>query len=79
MDKEQKLREVIANTFGIKADEITDDASPDTIDEWNSLKHMDLVLALENAFDIEFADEEVGEIINYQLIKSVLEEHGINF
>jgi acyl carrier protein len=79
MSEEVKLREVIAGALGVDSGKITNDASPDTIDEWTSLKHMDLVLALESSFDIEFADEEIGEILNFELIKAILSEHGICF
>jgi acyl carrier protein len=58
---------------------ITVDASPDTIENWDSVRHMNLVLALEEEFDFEFTDDQVVEIISYALIKIVLKEHGIEF
>lgn len=74
---EQKLRQVLSKIFGVDESTITEDASPDTIPRWDSLAHMNLVLALENAFGVELTDDQVVEILNYKLIKAVLKEHEI--
>jgi acyl carrier protein len=74
---EQKLKEVLSRIFNVSLDMITDDASPDTIENWDSLRHMNLILALEEEFDVEFSDDQVVEILSYKLIKIVLQEHGI--
>ena len=46
MDKEveSRIQSVMSSVFGVPADEIDDDASPDNIESWDSLKHMNLML-----------------------------------
>lgn len=75
--QEQKLKEVLSRIFNVDLGVITDDASPDTIENWDSLRHMNLVLALEEEFGVEFTDDQVVEILSYKLIKIVLKEHGV--
>ena len=65
--------------FGIDVALIGDDASPDNIPNWESLNHMNLIVALEEAFDIEFTDDQILEILNYKLLKSILGEHDLTF
>ena len=77
--QEHKLKEVLARIFTVSIDTITEDASPDTIENWDSLRHMNLVLALEEEFGVELTDDQVVEIISYKLIRIVLQEHGIAF
>jgi len=77
--QELKLKEVLSRIFNVGIEMVTDEASPDTIENWDSLRHMTLVLALEEEFGVEFTDDEVVEILSYKLIKIVLEEHGIEF
>ncbi len=74
---EAKLKEVMARVFNVPAGMITADASPDTVENWDSLRHMNLVLALEQEFDVELTDDQVVEILTYPLIRIVLHEHGI--
>jgi len=72
-----KVKEVMARVFGVEVAAIGDDASPDTIENWDSLRHMNLVLAIEEEFGIELTDEQTVEILSYPLIKIVLQEHGV--
>ena len=76
-EQEQKLKEVLARVLNVEISAITDDASPDTIESWDSLRHMNLVLAIEEEFGVELTDEQVVDILSYQLIKIVLKEHGV--
>ena len=67
-----KLTEVMSSILGVDKSAITDDASMDTIKAWDSLKHMKLVIALEQEFSIEFDDTEVVEMLNVKLIELTL-------
>jgi acyl carrier protein len=73
---ETKLKNMMAKVFGVPVEAITDDASPDSVEKWDSLRHMNLVLALEEEFGIELTDDQVVEILSYPLIKIILGEHG---
>ena len=76
---EDKLKNVLADVFKIEAKTIGEDTSVDSVEKWDSLNHLNLVLALEEAFDISFTEEQTIEILNYPLIKMVLQEHGVTF
>ena len=79
MNNESTLKGILADVFGVGADTIDDDTSVDTVEGWDSLKHMNLILALEAGFDVTFTEEQTVEILNYPLIKAVLGELGITF
>jgi acyl carrier protein len=76
---EQKLRELLSKIFEVPLNAISENASPDTIETWDSLRHMNLVVALEQAFNVELSDDQVVEILSYKLIKIVLQEHEVEF
>ena len=69
-----RIRNVMSAVFGLSNEEINDESSPDTIESWDSLKHMNLVAALEEEFDVEFTDDNIIELINMKLIMAVLLE-----
>ena len=58
--------------FDISIDDIKDDASPDNIESWDSHKHMNLIVALEEEFKVNFKEEDITEMINYKLILNIL-------
>ena len=64
----------MSSVFEIPVEQIQDDSSPDNIDSWDSLKHMNLVVALEDEFNVQFTDENIIELINMKLILAVLFE-----
>lgn len=76
---EAKLKQVLADVFGVDPARIDDDASVDTIEKWDSLNHLKLVLALEDQFKVSLNEEQVVEMLNYPLVKVVLQEHGVEF
>ena len=63
--------------FEVSVDKIKDNASPDTIVSWDSLKHMNLIIALEEEFNVEFSDSETVELLSYKLISIILKDHGV--
>jgi len=76
---EGELKQVLANVFGVDVKTIDEAASVDTVGEWDSLKHLNLVLALEERFNVSLTEEQTVQILSYPLIKLVLGEHGVEF
>lgn len=74
MNMETTLKEVMATVLGIPADSIGEDTSMDTVESWDSIKHMNLVLAIEEELGITIPDEDAANITSYTLIRLVLNE-----
>ena len=49
-DIEERLKDIFSLVFGIDAASVTSDTSVDTIHNWDSLQHLNLVLAVEEEF-----------------------------
>ena len=60
--------------FGVPSEEINSYSSMDTIESWDSLKHMNLVIALEEEFEITIPDDEAANITSYALIRVVIDD-----
>jgi acyl carrier protein len=74
MLNEDKLRQVMASVLKVPVGAIGPDASMDNVPTWDSLQHMNLVLALEEEFGVSIPDEDAANVTSYALIKVVLEE-----
>jgi len=68
------IKNVMSAVFEIPIEEINEDTSPDNVGSWDSLKHMNLVVALEEEYDIEFIEEEIVEMMSLSQIKSIVLE-----
>ena len=71
---ENRIKNVMAAVFEVPVDEITDESSPDNVKSWDSLKHMNLIVALEEEFGVQFTDEEIVEMLNVELIVLTIKE-----
>ncbi|MEN9571870.1 MAG: hypothetical protein RL172_3101 [Bacteroidota bacterium] len=71
-----KLTEVFADNLDIDGLTLTEATTADDVEEWDSLTHVQLVVAVEKAFKIRFTAKEiqswknVGEMINSITAKS---------
>jgi acyl carrier protein len=69
---EGRVKKVMSDVFNIDVSLINNESSPDNIENWDSLKHMNLIVALEEEFEIEFDDEEIVDSMNFALILYIL-------
>jgi len=64
---EERVKRIVAEQFGVKEDDVTNGAS--FVDDLgaDSLDTVELVMALEEDFEIEIPDEEAEKITSVQL------------
>lgn len=74
MLNENLLKSVMGTILGIDPLSIGPESSIDSIESWDSLRHMHLILALEDEFKVSIPDDDAANITSYKLIKLVLEE-----
>lgn len=70
-----RVRQVMATTFETDAASIPDDASPENLERWDSLHNMNLIVALEQEFGIQFSDDEVMSSLSLPGLVAVIEKH----
>ena len=70
----EKIKNVMAAVFEVPAESIKDNSSSDNIETWDSLRHLNLILGLEEEFGVSIPDEEVGNLINYKLIELTIND-----
>jgi acyl carrier protein len=71
---EQKIKSIMSTILKISEDEIHAESSPDNIKTWDSLQHMNLILGLEQSFGITFDDEEIIQLLSYEIILAIINE-----
>lgn len=68
-----KLKEILAATLEVDADAITDDFGPADAPLWDSLNTLRIVSAVESAFGVRFAMEEIASMTSYGAIRTAVE------
>jgi len=73
---EDRIRKVMAAVFDTPPDRITEDSSPHEIKSWDSIRHLNLVLALEEEFDIRFEEAEIPSLVNFGIIVATIKAYA---
>ncbi len=71
---QERIKVVMAQIFNVDIDSITEESSPENIERWDSLKHIQLVLAIEDEFDITFSDDDIPNLLSTSAIEDTVRQ-----
>ena len=72
-DLDTRLEKILKEVF--QAEKIDLNFSMDEIPEWDSFKHYELIVAIENEFKIKLEDVDTIEITSIPIIKSKISKY----
>lgn len=78
MNNLQIFNKIIESVLGVKnINEIEDSFGPDEIKDWDSLTHIELIIGIEEKFEISVAVQDVSRMYTIGDIKKILEKYGV--
>lgn len=75
----ERLEDVIGSVLNVSAEELSDDSSSENTQNWDSLRQLSILLALESAYGISITTDEAVDMNSIAAIKAVLKQHGMEF
>jgi acyl carrier protein len=72
-----RLLGVVSSVLGVPTTGVDGATSPQTVATWDSLGHLNLVVALESEFGVSLTPEQVFEMNSVDAIATVLRAHGV--
>lgn len=75
-DTLSKLQGIFESTFDEVDGPITPETSPRTMEDWDSIMHVELILAIEKEFGVRLTSRQVAECTQVAKIIEVLGRHG---
>ena len=79
MENLEKYNNAFVQVFGAKTEELNDNYSKETVDEWDSVHQLSLVAEFEEAFDIMFDPEDIMDLTSYAKGKELLKKYEVEF
>ena len=70
MTMDSGVDQLIARVLEIPQQGVTDELSFQSIPQWDSLKHLELISALEEAYDVEIEAEQIVELSQVAAIRA---------
>ena len=77
MNVDDRLLPIYRKVFANPGLVITDTTSPETLESWDSLLHLDLLNAIEKEFKVKFSTKEMAGLTDVAAIKSSLVAKGV--
>lgn len=71
------LRDLLADILEVSPDDICLETSTDSIETWDSFRHLQLILAIEGEYGVQFDPQRVAELTTVEMILSELKAKGV--
>ncbi|MGD9722105.1 MAG: acyl carrier protein [Pirellulales bacterium] len=75
---EQRTCRLVAEVLGLPADQVTRATSHETIDNWDSLNLLNILMAVEGEFGVSVSPEEAADFVSVERIVTVLASKGVS-
>lgn len=69
----QRVVGVLADVFEVNPAALGSESSPATVESWDSLRHLNMVIALEQEFGFVFAAEEIEQAVSVEAVCRLVE------
>ncbi|MFZ0322122.1 MAG: acyl carrier protein [Candidatus Sulfotelmatobacter sp.] len=69
----EQVRSIASDLLGIPTNQISAASSPENIETWDSVQHLNLVLALEEKFQMQLSPEDIEQMKNIGDIVGLIE------
>ena len=70
------LRNILSDTFEIQPEEVTPDLNAKMVGTWDSIRHLQAILALEEEYGVQFDPQRIPELTSVSLLRAELEKKG---
>ena len=61
----EQVKEILSDVLEISLDMVTESLSSDTCEEWDSERHISIILCIEERFGVTFSETEFLEVLNF--------------
>ena len=70
------LRDLLADILEVSPDEITPESSTETVESWDSFRHLQAILAIEGEYGVQFDPQRIPELTTVGKIQAELAAKG---
>ena len=78
MNNSEKYDKVFIDCFSVDKAKLQKNLEYNSISEWDSVGHMTMIAALEEAFDIVFEMDDIIDFSSYKVGKEILKKYKVN-
>jgi acyl carrier protein len=69
----EQIRGIASDIFNLAPDSITAESCPENLEAWDSTQHLNLVLAIEDKFQLQLSPEDIEQMRSIAAIATLVE------
>ena len=73
---DKRLIETVSRTFDLDPSQISAQTAPNNTPAWDSVGHLNLILELEEVFQIRFSSDEIPEVNSVERLQEAIARHS---
>lgn len=73
----ERVFRIISRMMNVPLEDIHEGSSPENLEKWDSFQHINLILALEEEFEVKFTEEEIFQMDSAGNILGALQSKGV--
>ncbi len=66
-----RINQILADTFKISLEDAAKNLGMNDVNNWDSLSHMNLIVSIEEEFNIELSGDEIAEMVTFDQIREI--------
>lgn len=70
------LRDIVADTLEIAPEEVTPETSTESVENWDSFRHLQLVLSVEGEYGVQLDPQVVPDLTTVAKLQAALVQKG---
>jgi acyl carrier protein len=70
----EQVLAIASDVFGVPSAKLSANSSPETVESWDSMQHLNLVLAIEEKFGIQLDPEEIEQMKNIGTVAALVDK-----
>ncbi len=71
------VEDIVARVFGAEPESLDGASSPESVEGWDSMGHLNLIAALEKDFSVSIDIGDVMEMVSVKRIREILLDYGV--
>jgi len=70
-----KVNQILVKTFKISSEEAQKNLTMNDVSRWDSITHMDLIVSIEDEFQVRLSGDDIAEMITFDAIRATLTKY----
>ncbi len=70
-----RINQILSDNLKITLEQAAQNLTMQDVNDWDSLSHMNLIVAIEDEFQLQLTGDEIAEMISLDKIREIVQKH----